>query len=170
MNLGLSVIDPESDVLLIGDDVRFTSTQSIEKLHDLAYADDTLGLLSPRILGGADNPLLLDPPQDKDISYTERYIPLVCTYIRRSVLKDIGNLDAEAFGEGWGWDDVDFSRRTRNAGYILGVTPRVEVIHGIKRRGSESLIRNEKGDHEAMQKLDDINAQAYFKKWGDNVK
>ena len=170
VNLGLSLTDPDADILLMGDDVRLKDTNAIRKLHDLAYSDDTLGMLSPLIIGGADNPLLLDPPQDRDISYTERYIPLVCTYIKRNALNAVGSLDAEAFSKGWGWDDVDFSRRVRNEGFNLGVTPRVEVIHGVKRRGTESFFRNEKGDHEAMRKLDDINAQAYLQKWGDNQK
>ena len=136
----------------------------------LAYSDAHIGILSPRILGGADNPLLTETPQGQDITYSERYIPLVCSYIKRKALNKIGGLDAESFNKGWGWDDVDFSRRVRQAGFILGVTPRGEVIHGVSRKGAESLIRNEKGDHDAMQKLDDINAQEYFKKWGDNVK
>lgn len=170
VNLGLSIIDTAADVLLMGDDVRFKDENTIEKLFALAYSDQNVGILSPRIIGGADNTLLTDPPQDKDLIYTDRYIPLVCTYIKRRSLNKVVGLDAETFGRGWGWDDVDFSRRVRTEGFNLGVTPRVEVIHGVTRRGTESLFRNEKGDHEAMKKLDDINAQEYFKKWGDNVK
>jgi len=172
VNLGLSLVDKDADVLLIGDDVRFKDYHTIEKLNALAYSESSIGLLSPRIIGGADNTLLTDPPQEQSLIYSERYIPLVCTYIKRKALDSVGlgGLDAEAFDKGWGWDDVDFSRRVRNSGLRLGVTSRVEVIHGVKRRGTESLFRNEKGDNEAMRRLDDINAQAYLKKWGDNIK
>ena len=170
VNLGLSLVDKDADVLLMGDDVRFKEPNTIEKLFALAYSEPTLGILSPKIIGGADNPLLINPPQEEDVVYTERYIPLVCSYLKRRMLKQVGQLDAENFSKGWGWDDVDFSRRVRISGFTLGVTPRVEVIHGVKRRGSESLIRNEKGDHDAMQKLDDINAHDYEAKWGDRSK
>lgn len=170
VNLGLSLVDPDADVLLMGDDVRFKDSDTIKKLHLLAYSDSSIGILSPRIIGGADNTLLTDPPQEYDFVYTERYIPLVCAYIKRRILKEVGGLDAETFSTAWGWDDVDYSRRVRNAGFTLGVTPMVEVIHGVERKGTESLFRNEKGDHAAMKSLDDINAQEYFKKWGDNVK
>jgi GT2 family glycosyltransferase len=170
VNLGLSLVDKDADVLLMGDDVRFKSVDTIERLYAQAYLDPTIGILSPRIIGGADNPLLTDPPQEQDVVYTERYIPLVCAYLKRRMLSQVGQLDAENFSKGWGWDDVDLSRRVRLAGFTLGVATRIEVIHGVKRRGSESLIRNEKGDHDALQKLDNINAQEFFKKWGDNVK
>lgn len=168
-NIGLKAADPEADILLIGDDVRLVNEGLVENLHALAYSDENIGLLSPRINGGADNPLQMNPPSDQVLVHSERYIALVATYIKRKVFDAIGYLD-ERFSEGWGWDDVDFSRRARLAGFSLAVTSRFEVIHGLKKRGSETLIRNEKGDAKAMQKQDDINALAYFNKWGDNVK
>ena len=168
-NLGLKASDPEADILLIGDDVRLKHLGTVEQLVKVANSDDNIGLLSPKILGGADNLLQTNPPADKVISYSERYLALVCTYIKRKVINKIGYLD-ETFNQGWGWDDVDYSRRARLAGFTLAVTPTVEVIHGVRRKGSESLIRNEKGDDKAMQAQDDLNAKVYFQKWGDNTK
>ena len=141
----------------------------MEQLVKVANSDDNIGLLSPKILGGADNLLQTNPPADKVISYSERYLALVCTYIKRKVINKIGYLD-ETFNQGWGWDDVDYSRRARLAGFTLAVTPTVEVIHGVRRKGSESFIRNEKGDDKVMQAQDDLNAKVYFQKWGDNTK
>ena len=163
-NLGLKAVDPDCDVLLIGDDVRLKSMGTIETMYEVANSRPEIGLLSPKICGGADNPLQTNPPNN--LTYSERYLALVCTYIKRSVIQTIGFLD-ESFSEGWGWDDVDYSRRARQAGFSLAVTPKVEVIHGVKRNGSESLIRNEKGDSKIMQQQDDANAQVYLKKWGD---
>ena len=165
-NIGLKATDPTADVLLMGDDVRLRSQGTIEALHTLAYSDLSIGLLSPRIIGGADNPMLTQPPQDVDISYTNRYIPLVCTYIKRSVIKHIGYLD-ERFNEAWGYDDTDFSRRAYMSGFKLAVTPLVEVTHGLRKKGSESLIRNEKGDSAVLHALDAIHARIYSQKWGD---
>jgi hypothetical protein len=168
VNLGLSLVDKDADVLLMGDDVRFKDENTIEKLFALAYSDRTIGILSPRIIGGADNPMLTDPSQTEDLSYTERYVPLVCAYIKRRAL--MNGLDAETFNKGFGWDDVDFSRRVYLSQFNLAVTPRVEVIHGVSRKGSETVVRNEKGDHVAIKDLDEIGAQAYEAKWGDRLK
>jgi hypothetical protein len=168
-NLGLRVTDPDSDVLLIGDDVRLSDYSTIGTLYRLAHSSNEIGMLSPRILGGADNPLQTNPPTDADITYSDRYLALVCTYIKRNAIIKTGYLD-ERFSAGWGWDDVDYSRRMRNAGFKLAVTPKVSVIHGVNRKGSESLVRNEKGDSKAIQAQDDLNARLYFEKWGDNSK
>jgi hypothetical protein len=167
-NLGLKLVGPGSDVLLLGDDVRFVCHGCVDRLQSIAYHDSSVGLLSPKIRGAADNVLLTDPPHEA-LVYSERYIPLVCTYIKRKVLDIIGLLD-ERFCEGWGYDDCDFSRRVRLAGFKLAVTPTVEVIHGVHRKGSETLIRNEKGDSQEMSRLDEVNAQIYEAKWGDRVK
>jgi hypothetical protein len=168
-NLGLKAVDPAADIFLIGDDVRLKDLQVLERLQALSDTNGKIGMLSPKILGGADNVLQTNPPIEHDVTYSDRYLALVATYIKREVVDSVGFLD-EAFSEGWGWDDVDYSRRVRQAGFLLGVTPRVEVIHGLRKKGSESLIKNEKGDSKAMQKQDEINALKYFEKWGDNVK
>jgi len=170
VNRGLNRLGSKCDVLLLGDDVRFHEPITVETLRYFAYAESTIGLLSPKIIGASDNPLQTDPPMGPVFSYSERYIPLVCTYIKREVLNKVKGLDEETFREGWGWDDVDFSRRVRLAGYSLAVTSRVSVIHGLRRKGSETLIRNERGSSESMDALDAINAKAYFDKWGDNKK
>ena len=166
-NLGLKAVDPDSDILLIGDDVRLKTADTVETLFNIAYSNESLGMLSPKICGGADNPLQTNPTSD--LAFSDRYLALVCTFIKRSVRAKVGLLD-ERFNLGWGWDDVDYSRRVRQAGFTLGVTARVEVVHGIKRLGSESLIRNEKGDSKAMKAQDELNAKLYFDKWGDNIK
>lgn len=168
-NLGLKATDPDSDVLLIGDDVRLLDYNAVDTLYRLAHSTDDIGMLSPRILGGADNPVQTDPPTDCSITYSDRYLALVCTYIKRNAIIKTGYLD-ERFSVGWGWDDVDYSRRMRKEGLKLGVTSKVSVKHGVNRKGSESLIRNEKGDSKAIQAQDDLNAILYFNKWGDNVK
>lgn len=168
-NLGIKAVDPEADILLIGDDVRLQEDRTIERLVDQAYSDNNVGMLSPRIIGGADNELQMFPTHDVALSYSSRYLALVCTYIKRVVVDSVGLLD-EVFSTGWGWDDVDYSRRVRKAGFSLAITPIVSVVHGVNRRGSETLIRNEKGDNKAIQAQDDINAKAYLQKWGDNIK
>jgi len=167
-NLGLRAVDVASDIILIGDDVRLETPDAVEKLYKIADENSNIGLLSTRINGGADNPDQTNP-SGGDVVYTNRYIALVCTYIKRSVLDKVGYLD-ESFKDGWGWDDVDYSRRVKQAGYTLAVASKIVAKHGVVKRGSESLIRNEKGDRKAMQAQDDINSKIYFSKWKDTKK
>ncbi len=163
-NLGWKAVDPTSDILYLGDDVRFKQEGTVEELCKLAYSDPAIGMLSPRICGGADNPLQTDPPTDKNIVYSDRYLALVCTYIKREVIEKVGYLDEETF-KGYGSDDVDYSRRVMEAGYRLAVAPNVEVQHGINHRGTETFMRNVGGYYEDIQAEADANAKAYEEKW-----
>ena len=168
-NLGWKATDPRHDILYIGDDVRFLEPQSIERMRDLAYADSTIGMLSARIVGGADNPLQTDPPQDKTLVYSTRYLALICTYIKKDIIGLIGYLDNNTF-KGYGWEDVDYSRRVRAAGYRLAVAPQVPVQHGLSRKGTETFLRNDKGYTTAIDEQSAANEEAYFQKWGDKRK
>ena len=168
-NLGWKAVDPSHDILYIGDDVRFTSPDSVERLRDLANSDPTIGMLSARIIGGADNALQTHPPQNKTLVYSDRYLALVCTYIKRGTIDAVGYLDNETF-KGYGWEDVDYSRRVKNAGLRLAVAPQVEVTHGLQRQGTETFIRNDKGYTEEIDAQSAANEQAFLKKWGDTNK
>jgi len=170
VNLGLSAVHSSSDVFLIGDDVRLKDEGTIPELRNLAYSDERIGILSPKIIGAADNPLQTNPPTDRDIVYSDRYIATVCTYIKRSVIEMVGLMDSDSFGTRYGYDDTDFSRRTVLTGFTLAVAPRVEVIHGVKRKGAESFLRNVKGYSDLLKDQDRENEQAYIRKWGDNKK
>ena len=166
-NIGWKAAPQESDLLYIGDDVRFTTRGSIERLQELAYSDPSIGLLSPRILGGADNELQKNPPTDKDLSYSERYIPLICTYIKRKVINTVGYLDEETFKGCYGNDDADYGRRVKNAGFKLAITPRVEVTHGLNHKGTETFLRNVNGYDEDLQEMIAEHDRRYLAKWGD---
>jgi GT2 family glycosyltransferase len=169
VNLGLKSVDENSDVLFISDDVRLTNENTVEHLMNYAYSDPQIGLLAPRVIGPADNPLQTDPPQDQDVVFSERYIVFVCLYIKRSVIESVGYMDKETFN-GYGWDDVDYSRRVKNAGFKLAITPRVEVIHGVTRKGTETFLKSEKGLWSRLEKQNEHNAQVFLAKWGDNEK
>jgi hypothetical protein len=168
-NIGFKAVDPDDDILYIGDDVRFTQMNTIERLKEIADTNPRIGLISPKINGGADNYLQTNPPTDKKLVFSDKYLALVCTYITREALNAIGFLDEDTF-KGYGWDDVDYSRRVRQAGFKLAVAPQVEVNHGLKRQGTETFLLNEKGYYDELQKQSDENAKAFFKKWGDNNK
>lgn len=162
-NLGWKAVHPDSDILYLGDDVRFLEAHTIERLQQLAYSNPDIGLLSPKICGGADNPLQTNPP-DQDLVYSDKYLALVCTYIKRDVINRVGYLDDETF-KGYGSDDVDYSLRVQKAGFRLAVAPRVRVQHGLTRNGTETFLRNVGGYYEDIQEQADINEKALNEKW-----
>jgi hypothetical protein len=169
-NLGWKAVDPESDIFYLGDDVRLTDTGTIERLRAIAYSDPKIGMVSPKIIGGADNPLQTNPPEDKPIVYSERYLALVCTYIKREVINNVGFLDEVTFRDCYGNDDADYSRRVRNAGYKLAVHPQVQVKHGVDHTGTETFIRNLGGYKEDLEAMIAEHDKRYLAKWGDLVK
>lgn len=169
VNLGLTNVDPAHDIFFISDDVRFTHKNSIEELQRLAYTDSSIGMISPKVLGPADNPLQTDIQKGISLAYSDRYLVFVCMYIKRDVLTNVGLMDGETFG-GYGWDDVDYSRRVKAAGYKLAVTPNVEVVHGVTKKGTETFLKTEKGKWSRLEKQNEHNGKMYFQKWGDNKK
>lgn len=169
-NLGWRAVSLNDDILYIGDDVRFLQKNTIAGLRDLAYAHPDVGLLSPKIVGGADNSLQTNPP-NADIVFSERHLALICTYIKREVINKVGYLDEETF-VGYGFDDVDYCRRVRNAGYKLAIDPSISVQHGVQRmdngelrKGTETFIINSRGVYDTIQAQCDANELAYKKKW-----
>lgn len=170
-NMGWREADPVNDILYLGDDVRLVQKDTITELRRLAYSDKSIGLLSPRIIGGADNPLQTNPPDTSDVVYSERYLALVCTYIKREIIEKVGFLDEATFtGSSYGNDDADFSRRVKNAGYRLAVTPRVQVRHGLDHRGTETFLRNVGGYEEDLNAMVAEQDKKYLAKWGDLLK
>lgn len=171
VNLGLKAVDPDHDVFFISDDVRLMGPDTIETLRFLSYGSDNIGLISPKVIGKADNPLQTNPPNVSSAVLSKRYIVFVSLYIRREVFDAVGYMDEDRFN-GYGWDDVDFSRRVKNAGFSLAVAPSVSVIHGLgeARRGTETFIRSEKGYWENLDKQNAHNTKVFFDKWGDNNK
>ena len=171
-NLGWKATQSNHDILYIGDDVRFLQQGTIEGLRSLAYTYSNIGLISPKIVGGADNPLQTNPPSE-NIVFSERHLALICTYIKREVINKVGYLDDDTF-VGYGFDDVDFCRRVRNAGYALAISPTIAVQHGVlkmsngeTRKGTETFIKNHDGVYDAIQDQCNTNELAYKKKWNE---
>lgn len=164
-NLAWRAADSESDLFDIGDDVRLIDPSTIEQLQAIAYSDPRIGILSPKIIGGAGNPMQNNPPTSP-ISYTRMRIPLIATYIKRDVVDGIGYMD-EQFS-GYGFDDTDYCRRIHLAGYRLGVTPCVSVRHGALGYSLMSTsLKKYGGDLSALEAQRAENQALYLKKWGD---
>jgi hypothetical protein len=164
-NLGWRAVDPDSDLFDLGDDVRLIERSTVEQLQEIAYSDRNVGILSPKIIGGAGNPMQNDP-SISPVTYTSMRIPFIATYIKREVIQSVGYMD-EQFS-GYGFDDTDYCRRTHLAGYGLGITPCVSVKHGALGYRLMSTSLKKWGGDTSILRLEMAKNQAlYLKKWGD---
>ena len=152
-NLGWRAANPEHDLLYIGDDVRFRSSGPIAQLQADAYSMPGIGILSPLIIGAASNPLQTNPHL-ASITFTKKTLAFICVYIKRDLINSIGYLDEEF--KQYGYDDDDYCRRARLAGFLLAVTPHVRVVHW--EDAHATFRRNPTWPTEK-------NREYYFKKW-----
>jgi len=137
-NLGLKAVPADNDVLYCGDDVRFLEYDTVVKLQEIAYKDETLGILSPRIVGRG-SPTQCNPSDEITFCRPlEMWFP--CVYIKRELINKIGYLD-ERF-ENFGSDDLDYCIRALLAGYSLGVTNKVAVQHEATDGGPTTFVKN----------------------------
>lgn len=135
-NLGLKAVPATHDILYCGDDIRFLEPKTIERLQELAYKDEKVGILSPRIIGRG-SPTLLNPQSElNEVRPLEMWFP--CVYIKREVFDKIGYLD-EDFSD-FGSDDLDFCVRARMAGYKLACTNKVTVKHEASSEGGPTTF------------------------------
>ena len=160
-NLGLKAVPSNHDILYCGDDIRFLEPKSIERLQEIAYSDEKIGIVSPRIIGRG-SPSLLNPQGEiNEVRPLEMWFP--CVYIKRQLIDNIGYLD-EDFSN-FGSDDLDFCVRTKMAGYKLVSTNKVTVKHESSPEGGPTTFCKNIGvdsyrnqEHESYRKLE--------KKWG----
>jgi hypothetical protein len=157
-NLGWEKVPSDHDMLYVGDDVHFVQQNTIELLQRAAYSDPTVGLLSPKILGHAGNPLQMRP-NPTGLTYSEqRGLMFICIYIKREVLDKVGFMDP-IYGGNYGYDDDDYNHRARLAGFKLAITPDVEVEHRHPTSTFMKALGPRGGDCS-------VNAEKFKKKWG----
>jgi len=142
-NIGIKFAG-DSDVLLVNDDVQFQHCGTIQALSDVAYSDPSIGIVSPRVIGGVGNNEQKWNPrvnQLHPVSICQRpYLAFVCVYIKRIVFDTIGLFD-ESF-DGYGAEDEDLSQRAHNADFKLAVANHAVVKHGFgQHQSSASFAR-----------------------------
>jgi len=135
-NLGLKAVPSDSDILYVGDDVRFLHEKTVERLQEYAYREPTIGILSPRLLGRASNALANPSADITFIRPMEMWFP--CVYIKRELIEKIGYLD-ERFND-FGSDDLDYCIRAQIAGYKLAATSFVTVQHEMSVEGGPTTF------------------------------
>lgn len=159
-NINLGITASTGDVLLTNDDVRFTHPRTLEIMQAVMARHPDVGILSPLIKGDVGE--YWQGHATKTLHLTDVRLCFVCVLIKREVLDKIGLLD-ERF-TGYGYDDVDYSRRVVDAGYKLGVTGRAVVTHG---HGEERCSTSYRREVQTMGQLDHEAKLQYRSKWGD---
>lgn len=134
-NIGLKAVPKDHDVVYLGDDTRFVHEKTIETLQEVAYSDESIGILSAKLVGRGSQ-AQTNPSELDYIKPLEMWFP--CVYIKRELIDKIGYLD-ERFND-FGCDDFDYCIRTLLAGYKLAVTNKVSVQHGSSPEGGPTTF------------------------------
>lgn len=138
VNIGIEYTNP-CDVILLNDDVRLLDFNTFNMLNNIAYADQSIGILTPIVHGGCGN---LYMRADRTDLWANNYnglhycngllggdrITFACVYLKRKMLDDIGPFDENFIG--YGYDDADMCIRAVQGGWRLAITNLVEIQHG----------------------------------------
>lgn len=137
--------DPAADVVLLNNDV-IVPDQWLERMVEDAYGVDAAGTVTPlsnnttisafpNYMRENDPPLQL-PLDAIDRSFQSSRLDPVeapsgigfCMYIKRRCLVDVGDLDEQAFGTGYG-EENDFCQRAAARGWKNFISPNLYVYH-----------------------------------------
>jgi len=140
--------ESRSDVVLLNSDTIVTASW-LEKLIDAAYSSGDVGTVTP--LSNDATICSIAMPSNNDIDafvadierVSQRTYPLLptgvgfCFYIRRALLDDIGDFDAERFGLGYG-EENDFCLRALDRGWLHVCDDATFIHHAGHRSFGES--------------------------------
>jgi len=172
-NAGIAVADPDSDIVLLNNDMEFEQKDWLQRLRDCAHSVPGAGVVGCRLrlpdqrLLHAGTFILPDSmwgqqigSQQKDVGqFTSTRevegIVFACAYIRREVLGKIGGLseDYQSY-----FEDTDYCLRARQAGFKVLVCGDVTLVH--REHGSTEA------DDGRFMSLFQASREKFRKKWG----
>jgi hypothetical protein len=143
-NAGIRAADPESDVVLLNNDLLFTQPDWLTRLRECAHAAPEIGIVGCRLrlpdgrLLHAGTYLLPDTMWGQQIGALEvdigqfdrrravEGIVFACAYLKRELLTAIGelSLDYESY-----YEDTDCCLRAQQAGFSTVVCGDVTLVH-----------------------------------------
>ncbi len=172
-NAGIAESDPDSDVVLLNNDIELVQRDWLQRLRDCAHENPGAGILGCRLML-SDGRLLhagtyIVPDTmwgqqigslEKDVGqYTSTRevegIVFACAYIRREVLTAIGPLseDFESY-----FEDTDYCLRASRAGFKTLLCGAVTLVHD--EHGSTT------GDDGRFMRIFQSSRAVFRKKWG----
>lgn len=144
VNQGIVSSQPDSDIVLLNNDVEIISENWLESLAEISSADSKLGILGVKILMdrgpiqhcGAYLPLdtmwgqqiasgQIDVGQFSGLVDVESVV-FACALIKRTVITSVGLLDEAFFAY---FEDTDYCLRARKAGFKVGLCGDIRVRH-----------------------------------------
>lgn len=171
-NAGIEAADPESDVVLLNNDMEFPQRDWLQRLRGHAHSAPGVGIVGCRLvqpdgrLLHAGTYLLPDTMWGQQIGCLERDIGqypglrrvegivFACAYIRREVIGAIGGLalDFESY-----FEDTDYCLRARQAGFDTAVCGDVTLVHD-----EHGSTRDKQGE---LMRLFRQSQEVFRKKW-----
>ena len=124
VNLGITAAG-DADVILMNDDARLLTTHGFSMWAD-AMQDRRDTICSAGIVGTVCNPRQIAQPMNT-FRPELKHLAFVCVYLPRPVLDRVGPLD-ERF-TAYGYEDFDYCRRAREAGFRLATWDGCVVDH-----------------------------------------
>lgn len=158
-----------NDILVLNDDTTILTKNWHQKLVDLLWRESIrdnpkIGMIGLAIAGGVGNPeqearRLLS----NELTLVTSTLCFVAVLIRRHVWDAVGGMD-ERFID-YGWDDDDYCRRVRLAGFETYVSAEILVQHGRELPHSNSFAAKFGWTNLAGKMR--ANQERYKHKWGD---
>ncbi len=176
-NAGIEAADPDSDIVLLNNDLVFTQTDWLSRLRAAAASDPKIGVVGCRLrlpdgrLLHAGTYILPDTFWGQQIGALEQDlgqytaevrevegIVFACAFIRRELLAEIGGLalDFESY-----FEDTDYCLRARAAGWKTVVCGGVTLVHD--EHGSTQ------NDPDSLGRLFETSRAVFREKWGQEL-
>lgn len=172
-NAAIALCDPESDIVLLNNDIVVTDHNWLEKLQQTAYSDTRVGVVGCRLVGEdgrlqhAGTFIFSETcwgqqigGQEVDIQQHERVqdvqgVVFACTYLKRSMMNHIGLLDTEYFAY---FEDTEYCLRALAHHYRVICDGRVTLIHTQNTTTKVNKVN--------FNKLFETSRDKFRRKWG----
>ncbi len=172
-NAGIAAADPESDIVLLNNDLELTQKDWLQRLRQAAHSREDAGIVGCRLrlpdgrLLHAGAYILPDTCWGQQLGSLEKDIGqypglrevegivFACAYIRREVIRAVGGLseDYESY-----FEDTDYSLAARARGFKTFVAGDVTLVHD--EHGSTS------GDPRSFMQIFQKSRETFRRKWG----
>jgi GT2 family glycosyltransferase len=172
-NAGIAAADPESDIVLLNNDLELTQRDWLQRLRAAAHSREDAGIVGCRLrlpdgrLLHAGAYILPDTCWGQQLGSLEKDIGqypglrevegivFACAYIRREVIRAIGGLseDYQSY-----FEDTDYSLAARARGFKTFVAGDVTLVH--EEHGSTS------GDPRTFMQIFQKSRDTFRRKWG----
>ena len=172
-NAGIAAADPESDIVLLNNDLELTQKDWLQRLRAAAHSREDAGIVGCRLrlpdgrLLHAGAYILPDTCWGQQLGSLEKDIGqypglrevegivFACAYVRREVIRAIGGLSEDYRSY---FEDTDYSLAARARGFKTFVAGDVTLVH--EEHGSTS------GDPRTFMQIFQKSRETFRRKWG----